>query len=118
MSSIANYSRIILTGFSGTGKTAVSPILAERLNWELVDTDRIVEERAGKAILEIFRDQGEDHFRNLEADALREACVRERVVISTGGGVVLRAENRRTMAEAGLVVCLEALPETINERLV
>jgi 3-dehydroquinate synthase len=110
-------SRIILTGFSGTGKTEVSPILAERLGWELVDTDRLVEESADKSILGIFRDEGQQRFRELESEALKEACALESVIISTGGGAVLRPENRRTMAEAGFVVCLEALPETIYERV-
>jgi shikimate kinase len=110
-------SRIILTGFSGTGKSAVAPLLAKELGWDLVDTDALVEERAGKRILEIFRDDGEVAFRDLEADALAEACSRERVVISTGGGAILRPENRRMMAEAGLIVCLEARPETIVARL-
>jgi shikimate kinase/3-dehydroquinate synthase len=109
--------RIFLTGFSGTGKTAVSPRLAERLGWNLADTDRIVEERAAKQILEIFRDEGEAHFRERESAALAEAASRDRVVISTGGGVVLRPGNRRTMAETGFIVCLEARPETILDRL-
>jgi 3-dehydroquinate synthase len=110
-------SRIILTGFSGTGKTAAGPLLAKRLGWELLDTDAIVEARAGKRILEIFADEGEEAFRELEAEALREACARDGTVVSTGGGVVLRAENRRMMAEAGFLVCLEARPETILARL-
>lgn len=109
--------RIILTGFSGTGKSAVAPLLARSLGWELLDTDTIVEEREGKRILQIFRDDGEVAFRDLEADALRLACSREGVVISTGGGMVLRPENRRLMAEAGFIVCLEARPETIISRL-
>ncbi|MDO8616339.1 MAG: 3-dehydroquinate synthase [Dehalococcoidia bacterium] len=110
-------SRIILTGFSGTGKSAVAPILAARLGWEAVDTDALVERRAGKPILDIFRDDGEQAFRDLEAEAVREVCARERIVLATGGGAVLRPENRRTMAEGGFVVCLEALPETILARL-
>jgi 3-dehydroquinate synthase len=109
--------RIILTGFSGTGKSAVGPLLAKQLGWQLLDTDAIVEEREGKRILEIFRDDGEVTFRDLEADALREACSRARAVVSTGGGAVLRPENRRVMAEAGFIVCLEARPETIVARL-
>ena len=109
--------RIILTGFSGTGKTAVGPIVAKRLGWELIDTDRLVEERAGKSILDIFRDQGEEHFRELESGALADACAREKAVISTGGGAVLRPENRALMARSGFIVCLEARPETILRRL-
>jgi shikimate kinase len=109
--------RIILTGFSGTGKTAVGPIVAKRLGWALIDTDRLVEERAVKGILDIFRDNGEEHFRDLESDALAAACARENAVISTGGGAVLRPENRVLMARSGFIVCLEARPETILRRL-
>jgi 3-dehydroquinate synthase len=118
MSSPANQpSRIILTGFSGTGKTAVGPIIAERLGWKLLDTDGIVERRARKSIPEIFRDNGEERFRELEAEALATACGHENAVISTGGGAVLSPENRTLMARSGFIVCLEARPETILRRL-
>src|SRR5919204_100783 len=100
--------RIVLTGFSGAGKTAVASIIAETLGWEIADTDDMVQRSARKSILEIFRDGGEKVFRDLEVDAIRGACSRERVVISTGGGAVLRAENRRMMAGGGFVVCLDA----------
>ncbi len=110
-------SRIVLTGFSGTGKSVVAPILADQLGWEVIDTDPLIEERAGKRILEIFRDEGERRFREMEAEALREACSRRDVIIATGGGAVLSAENRRRMADGGFVVCLEARPETILARL-
>lgn len=109
--------RIILTGFSGAGKSIVGRLLAERLGWTLLDTDALVEERAGKPILDIFRDEGELAFRDLESAALAEALNAQSAVISTGGGVVLRSENRRAMAEAGIIVCLEARPETIVARL-
>ncbi len=115
MSSPTN--RIVLTGFSGTGKSAVGPLLATHFGWTLVDTDAIVERRAGKRILDIFRDDGEDAFRDLESDAIREASGDDKLVLSTGGGAVLRSENRRALGEAGFVVCLEARPETIFERL-
>ncbi|HUF53929.1 MAG TPA: 3-dehydroquinate synthase [Dehalococcoidia bacterium] len=110
-------SRIILIGFSGTGKSAVGPMLAGGLGWTLLDTDLMVEERAGKRILEIFRDAGEELFRQLETDAVLAACEQEKVVISTGGGAILRAENRRALAEAGFIVCLDARPETILSRI-
>lgn len=109
--------RIILTGFSGTGKSAVGPLVAKQLGWGFVDTDDIVEKRAGKRILQIFANEGEQAFRNLESDALREACSRNNTVIATGGGAVLRPENRRLLAESGFIVCLEAWPETIYQRL-
>ncbi len=109
--------RIILTGFSGTGKTAIGPLIAERLGWALLDTDAIVEERAGKPILDIFREQGEERFRDLESEALAGTCSRDNAVVSTGGGAVLRPANRALMADAGFIVCLEARPETILRRL-
>ena len=110
-------SRIVLTGFSGTGKSAVAPLLAQHFGWDVVDTDRLVEERAGKPILDIFRDDGEDAFRDLESTAIADVCARENVIISAGGGAVLRTENRQTLAQAAFVVCLEARPETILARL-
>lgn len=109
--------RIVLTGFSGTGKTAVAPLLAERIGWTVVDTDRVVEEMAGRSILEIFREQGEEAFRHLESDAIRQATGKANVVVSTGGGAILSVANRRLFAEAGFIVCLEARPETIHSRL-
>ena len=110
-------SRIVLTGFSGTGKSAVASIVAEKLGWEVADTDEMVQRAAGKSIPDIFREDGEDCFRDLEVRAIREACSREAVVVSAGGGAVLRAENRRAMADGGFVVCLGARPETILRRL-
>jgi 3-dehydroquinate synthase len=110
-------SRIVLTGFSGAGKSAVAPLLARHFGWDVVDTDDLVEERAGRPILDIFRDSGEEAFRDLESAAIDGACARENVIISAGGGAVLRAENRRALAEAAFVVCLEARPETIFARL-
>ena len=109
-------SGIVLTGFSGTGKSTVGPLLAKALGWGLLDTDAMVEEQHGP-IGEIFRKRGEAHFRKLEADALREACLRENAVIVGGGGVMIGAANRRLMADGGFVVCLEARPETILHRL-
>ncbi len=110
-------SRIVLTGFSGSGKSVVAPLLAKHFGWDVVDTDALVEEREGKPILDIFRDSGEEAFREHESAAIADACARENVIISAGGGAVLRAENRRALAEAAFVVCLEARPETIFARL-
>jgi 3-dehydroquinate synthase len=109
--------RIVLIGFSGTGKSAVGPVLAGKLGWEFVDTDEYIERREGRRILEIFREKGEEHFRELETAALKELCARGRLVIATGGGIILRPENRRMLADGGFIVCLEARPETILRRL-
>jgi 3-dehydroquinate synthase len=109
--------RIILTGFSGTGKTEVAGLVAERLGWQAVDTDDLLVQRAGKPIPDIFAQDGEPHFRRLERDVLAEACRPPRTVIGVGGGANISSENRRIMASSGFIVCLEARPETILERL-
>jgi len=109
--------RIILTGFSGTGKTEVARLVAERLGWQAVDSDDAIVEAAGKPIPAIFRDDGEKHFRSLEHTVLRQLCSLPKTVIAAGGGAILAAENRRLMAQGGFIVCLEARPETILERL-
>lgn len=109
--------RIVLIGFSGAGKSAVGPLVAGRLGWELVDTDCLVEKIAGRGIPEIFEEEGEPRFRAMESEALRQACSRAPAVVSVGGGAVLSPENRRLMADGGFIVCLEARPETVLERL-
>jgi 3-dehydroquinate synthase len=109
--------RIILTGFSGTGKTEVARLIAERLGWQAVDSDDAIVKAAGKPIPAIFRDHGEEHFRTLEHTVLRQLCSRPKTVIAAGGGAILAAENRRLMAQGGFIICLEARPETILERL-
>ncbi|MDO8613759.1 MAG: shikimate kinase, partial [Dehalococcoidia bacterium] len=110
-------SRVVLTGFSGSGKSAVAVLVAERLGWRAVDTDSLVEQAAGRPIADIFAREGETRFRELEADAVRQACVRERAVVSAGGGATLRPDSRRLLADGGFVVCLEARPETVLQRL-
>jgi 3-dehydroquinate synthase len=108
---------IILTGFSYTGKSVVGRKLARRLGWDSVDSDEEVALRAGKPIPEIFAQDGEQSFRELERQVLREACRRERVVIASGGGAVLDTSNRELMQSSGVLLCLEAQPETIYRRL-
>lgn len=109
--------RIFLTGFSGTGKTLVAPLLAEALGWRAIDTDDLIEEAAGKGIPGIFAEDGELRFRELEHEALARATQEEDTVVATGGGALVSVENRRTMARTGLLVCLEASTETILCRL-
>jgi len=108
---------VILIGFAATGKTCVGRRLAERLGREFIDTDERVEEMAGKPIPEIIAEYGREAFDELERQALEEACARRGVVIAAGGGAIMFDENRDLMAEAGHVVCLEAKPCTIYERL-
>jgi shikimate kinase len=107
---------IVLTGFMGSGKSTVGRRLARRLGWSFVDTDLEIEERAGKPIVEIFAEAGEQVFRDLETQVARECVGRQRTVIATGGGIVMREENRKALNEAGLVVYLKASVETIWQR--
>jgi shikimate kinase len=108
---------LFLIGPRGSGKTTVAALLAESLGWAWVDADAIVEERAGCSIRDIFAAEGEAGFRAREAAVLEELCGRERAVIATGGGVVLRPENRRRLREAGHVVWLRADCETLWRRI-
>ncbi len=110
-------SRIHLIGYRGTGKSAVAQQLALRLGWDWVDADVELELRAGKSIAAIFADDGEPGFRDLESAMLVELVRQERRVLATGGGVVLRAENRELLRSGATVVWLKATPETILRRL-
>ena len=112
-----NTNNIIITGFSGTGKSRVGEAVARVLGWEFLDTDEEIVRRAGKSIDLIFRDEGEEAFRMLERELVREACDGQRRVIATGGGAVMDAGNSEVMDGAGVLVCLEARPDTIYRRL-
>jgi shikimate kinase len=109
---------IVLTGFMGAGKTTVGAILAERLGWAFVDSDREVEARAGMTVAEIFESHGEAAFRRMEADAVREAAGRERVVLALGGGALESVGTREFLSALphGRVVFLEAPLETLVGR--
>lgn len=108
---------IVLVGFMGTGKTSVGRILAKRLGWTFVDSDHVIEVKAGQTIPLIFAERGEAAFRELETEALRELMAGEKQVVSTGGGAVLKEENRRLMLEGGLVAALLAEEAVIVERV-
>jgi shikimate kinase len=109
--------RVFLIGYRGSGKTTVARLLAERLGWAWADADERLEERHGRTIRAIFAEEGEAGFRAKEADLLGELCRLERHIIATGGGVVLREENRRRLREAGPVVWLTADPASLWRRL-
>ncbi|KPL11663.1 hypothetical protein AMJ85_03480 [candidate division BRC1 bacterium SM23_51] len=113
---MARQSNLILVGFMGTGKTVVGQAAARTLGFTYVDTDDLIEQRAGKVIARIFAEDGEPHFRDLETDAIRSLASLDRHVVATGGGCVQRDENWQAMRQAGLVVCLAARPEVIYDR--
>lgn len=109
---------VILTGFMGTGKSSIGRILAKQWRRPCVDVDRLIEQKTGKTIPEIFETQGEAAFRALEAEVFAEAlATTPPAVISTGGGTLLNPDSARRAREAGLVVCLLATPEAITNRV-
>lgn len=108
---------IFLIGFMGTGKTTVSRCLADLLGYEEVDTDARIEREQNRSITEIFEIQGEQAFRGMETDLLRELGKEKHKIISCGGGMALREENTALMREHGAVVLLTAEPETVLMRV-
>ena len=108
---------VCLIGYRGTGKTTVGRILAERLGYRYIDTDDEIEKRAGRTIADIFRDQGEGAFRDLESTVIADVVQPSQLVLSLGGGAILRPENRQRIQECGVVVWLRAPLETIAERM-
>jgi shikimate kinase len=107
---------IILIGFMGCGKSSIGRRLAGRLGYELRDSDDLITARAGKSITDIFNDEGEARFRERETMELRELIDSQGIVLATGGGAVLREENREILRRIGLVVWLHSDPETLFER--
>jgi shikimate kinase/3-dehydroquinate synthase len=108
---------IILTGFSYTGKTKAGQVVAKKLGWKFFDIDEEIVRLSGKPVAEIFAHDGEGKFRELETRVLERVCQGTKMVISTGGGAIMNAINRRLMMDSGVIVCLEAKPSTIYRRL-
>ena len=106
-----------LIGFMGVGKSTVGSIVAGILGFELVDTDRILEERSGRRIADIFAKEGEAAFRKMESDLVREVEGAERKVISTGGGLPMTPGNLESLRSHAYLVCLWASVETIYQRV-
>lgn len=114
-------SAAFLIGYRGSGKTAVGQLLAEELGWELVDTDSLVESALGTSISDYFAQAGEAAFRERECQALRSVVDRaragERLVVSTGGGIVLDPDNVARMRQNGLVLWFRASVEVLERRI-
>ncbi|WP_231746711.1 shikimate kinase [Maioricimonas rarisocia] len=108
---------ITLTGYRGTGKSSVAPLLANRLGWSWIDADAEIERRAGQSISDIFAAGGEPEFRRQERAVMVDLLSRDRLVIASGGGAILDEQTRRDMQQAGPVVWLEAEVDTILARM-
>lgn len=108
---------IVIIGFMGVGKTSVSKVLARMTGLDLVVVDDLIMEKEAMSIDHIFKEYGEEFFRNRETNALLGLQNREGLIISSGGGIVLRDENIDYMKKLGTVVLLTASVETIYNRV-
>ena len=107
---------IVLIGFMGVGKTSLGKLLASKLGRCFIDLDEKIERDTGLTISEIFARHGENYFRALEKNAVKEICARRNVVIATGGGTVKDAENLQLLKNSGVIICLTTEPEEIFRR--
>ena len=106
-----------LVGMMGSGKSTVGQALAFRTGRVFLDTDLLVEDAAGLAVVEVFEEEGEEAFRARESEAIRSAAAVADAVVATGGGAVLLTDNVRVMKSSGPVVWLQADPVTLAARI-
>lgn len=107
---------VIICGFMGTGKSVVAKSVSTTLSLDFVDTDSLIENRCEKTIAEIFREDGEEYFRELEKEILFRLPERK-TVIAAGGGMIVNRENYRRLSGLGLMILLTASVETICRRI-
>jgi len=107
---------LYLVGMMGVGKTTVGKLLAEEIGYRFVDTDEVIVKAAGKSINEIFTENGEAEFRQLESDVLAQVCAYTKLVIATGGGIVMQQHNWSYLHH-GLIVWLDVPVQIILQRL-
>ncbi len=117
MASDRLYRNIALIGFMGVGKSTVGTLVAGLLDFELVDTDRVIEERTGRRVSDIFATDGEPAFRTMEADLVRELESAQAKVIATGGGLPMNPANFASLQQHAFIACLWASAETIYQRV-
>jgi shikimate kinase len=108
---------IVLTGYRGTGKSAVARLLARKLGWPVAGLDSLIVEREGRSINDIVAARGWEYFRDAESAVVAETAVRDRLIIDTGGGAILRQENVRLLRQQGIVFWLKADPAAIAARI-
>ena len=108
--------RLLIIGPMASGKSTIGLKLANRLNLDFVDTDQQIEDRAGAEISWIFDIEGESGFRIREEEVLKEVCLNDEIVISTGGGIIIEKNNRKLISESGVVIYLEVSIQTQLER--
>lgn len=109
--------RYVLVGMPGAGKSSVGRQVARRLGVVFLDSDSVIEQRIGMPIRQFFETHSEAEFRDLEAEVLAEICAGPDCVLATGGGSVLRSENRTVLHDNGVVLYLRASPDQLYRRL-
>ena len=112
-----NKKNVYLTGFMGSGKSTIGPILANTLGWDFYDLDCVIENKSGMKIKEIFEIHGEDHFRNLERDTLIEVSENNNIVVSLGGGTITNSQNLEALKRTGIIFYLKLSPDAAYKRL-
>ncbi len=120
LSSVSDSRRIqnlALIGFMGTGKSCVGRLAADIMHFTFLDSDQVIQARAGKSINEIFDQDGEPAFRDWERRIVEELMRRTKTVIATGGGLPMNPDNLASLKSHALLVCLWASPECIFERV-
>jgi len=108
---------IFLTGFSGSGKSTIGPLLANSLGYEFLDIDQSIEKKAGKSINKIFAEHGEEWFRALEAETLQHVVNKRDMVISLGGGLLENDQSFALIEQSGTLVYLKSSIKTLAKRL-
>ena len=109
--------RIFLTGFMGSGKSTIGPILANTIGYDFADVDRLVEARENRSVRSIFLESGEEHFRTLERAVIGELNTRTHMVISLGGGTLTDPATFQAIVTNGILVYLKVTPEQLYNRL-
>jgi shikimate kinase len=108
---------VVLVGFMGTGKSTIGRLAAKALHFDFVDTDQLIVDRTHLPITDLFAQHGEDYFRDQETAVIRSLIAVNRCIISTGGGAVIRPENRDMLRRSGFVVRLTASEDILMERV-
>ena len=116
--SINNKFNITLCGMMGSGKTAVGKSLAKRLNYKFFDTDRLIEERAKKSINDIFEEDGEKFFRNLEEQIIIKLLDERNIIVSLGGGSIINRNTRKLIKKNSYNIYLKVKIDTLTKRLI
>jgi len=109
---------VYLTGFMGAGKSTVGPILANVLGWDYFDLDKIIEEHTGKKISEIFAESGDQYFRKIESEKLKEISTGNNIIISLGGGTIAAGDNLDFIKKNGRIIYLKTSIESVYKRLI